>query len=391
MSALDPRAILAGRSTARPSVVTILVIAISSVCLMVALSVIALEGPSFVVGVLLALLPLPLLLSGILALDRLEPEPPDALVLAFLWGAGVAVLVAMFVNTLGYELLLAPLFGPDLGQYLSATLGAPVVEETLKGAVLFGMLWLRRHELNGPTDGIIYGSMVGLGFATVENISYYTATAQLGQLEETFLARGVFTPLLHPLCTSLTGLGIAAAATRRPGPGRLAPAVLGLLGAMALHAVWNGASAFGLAGVVVAYGVGFVVLVVLLVVVRVDRSRTVAMVGRYLPAYATTGAVTAQELQMLTSLPARRAARAWARSAGGAPTARAMSDYQQAAVELALLHQRADRGAVERAEFEMRRQPLVALMHAARQAFLAAAAAGRLRGSGPAGPPGMVR
>jgi RsiW-degrading membrane proteinase PrsW (M82 family) len=391
MSALDPRAILAGRSTARPSVLTILVIAISSVCLLVALSVIALEGPSFALGLPLALLPLPLLLSGILALDRLEPEPPDALVLAFLWGAGVAVLVAMFVNTLGYELLLAPLFGPDLGQYLSATLGAPVVEETLKGAVLFGMLWLRRHEINGATDGIIYGSMVGLGFATVENVSYYTATAQLGQLESTFLARGILTPLLHPLCTSLTGLGIAAVATRRPGPGRLVPAFAGLAGAMALHALWNGASAFGFGGVTVAYGVGFVVLVVLLVVVRVDRSRTVAMVGRYLPSYAATGAVTAQDVRMLASMPARRAARTWARSAGGARTARAMTDYQQAAVELALLHQRADRGAVERAEFEMRRQPLVALMYAARQAFLDAAAAGRLRGSGPAGPPGMLR
>ncbi|WP_159797709.1 PrsW family intramembrane metalloprotease [Puerhibacterium puerhi] len=391
MSALDPRAILAGRSTARPSVLTILVIAISSVCLLVALGVIALEGPSFVVGLLLALLPLPLLLSGILALDRLEPEPPDALVLAFLWGAGVAVLVAMFVNTLGYELLLEPLFGPDLGQYLSATLGAPVVEETLKGAVLFGMLWLRRHELNGPTDGIIYGSMVGLGFATVENVSYYTMTAQVGQLEATFLARGILTPLLHPLCTSLTGVGIAAAATRRPGAGRLAPAFLGLLGAMALHALWNGATAFGFAGVLFAYGVGFVVLVVLLVVVRVDRARTVAMVGRYLPPYAMTGAVTAQEVRMLSSMPARRAARVWARAAGGTATARAMTDYQQAAVELALLHQRADRGGVERAEFEMRRQPLVALMYAARQAFLGAEAARRLRGSGPPAPPGMLR
>ena len=56
---------------------------------------------------------------------------------------------------------------------MSATFGAPFVEETLKGAVLVGLLWRRRQEFDGPTDGIIYAAMVGLGFAMIENVGYY--------------------------------------------------------------------------------------------------------------------------------------------------------------------------------------------------------------------------
>ena len=377
MAAVDPKAILAGRSRGRPSVGAILTIAVSSACLLVALGIMALEGPTFVVGLLLALLPLPLLLAGVLALDRLEPEPPDALVAAFLWGAGVAALLAMIINTLGLTLIWVPLLGEAEGFYFTATVIAPVVEETLKGTVLFGMLWFRRHELNGPTDGIIYAGMVGLGFATVENISYYAATAQTGTLAGTFVMRGLLTPLLHPLCTALTGIGVATAAMRRPGRGRVQPVVAGLAGAIALHALWNGATAFGLAGTAFAYGIGLVVLVSLLEVVRRDRRRIVALGGQYLPQYLSTGVVTPAEVAMLSTLQGRSRARAWARNAGGPGPARAMRDYQQAATELAMLHRRYERGLVDRAVFEQRRQPLLLLMHLARQVALGARGVGR--------------
>jgi RsiW-degrading membrane proteinase PrsW (M82 family) len=376
MATLDPRAILAGRTRRRASVGVILTIAVSSACLIVALSVIALTSPTFVVGLLLALLPLPLLLAGVLALDRLEPEPPDALVLAFVWGAGVSVLVAMVVNTAGLQLVTEPLLGVSAGQFVSATFGAPVVEETLKGAVLFGMLWFRRQEIDGPTDGIIYAAMVGLGFATVENVSYYAA-AQASDLEATFIMRGVFTPLLHPLCTSLTGIGIAVAAQRPPGTGRLWPPLLGLLGAMMLHGLWNGAAAFGLGSLALAYGVGALVLAAVLLTIRRDRRRTVALIGRHLPAYAHVGIVDAADLRMLTTLRTRRSARTWARAAGGAGMARAMADYQQAATELALLHERAARGAIDPRDFERRRGSLAALMQVTRSAFRPAPGAPR--------------
>jgi protease PrsW len=368
MPPLDPRAILAGRPTARPSVGTVVTIAVSSLCLVVALTIMLGEGATGVpAAVVLALVPLPLLLAGILALDRLEPEPPDALVAAFGWGAGVAVLLAMLLNTAGFDLVWAPMLGAELGRYAMTTITAPVVEELLKGAVLVGLLWFRRSELNGPTDGVIYGSMVALGFAVVENISYY-AFAPPGTLALTFTVRGIVSPLLHPLCTALTGIGVAAAALRPAGRSRLTPVLAGLLGATALHALWNASSAFGLAGLGAAYLVGVGVLVALAGVLHRDRRRIVRLIRTHLPQYQPTGVVTPSDIWMLSSLQRRHLARERVRSTLGRGPARALADYQQAATELALLHRRDSLGLVPADELAARRDPLLLLMHHARAA-----------------------
>jgi RsiW-degrading membrane proteinase PrsW (M82 family) len=365
---LDPRAVLAGRPTARPSVGVVVTVAASSVCLAVALALMLHDGASGVAtSVVLALAPLPLLLAGVLALDRLEPEPPDALVAAFAWGAGVSVLLALLVNTAGLELW-TPLLGVEGGTYATVSLVAPVVEELVKGTVLVGLLWFRRHELNGPTDGIIYGSMVGLGFATVENISYY-AFAAPGTLAWTFVVRGVVSPLLHPLCTSLVGVGVAAAALRPRGAGRARPVVAGFAGAIGLHALWNASTGFGLGGLLVAYVAGAAVLVVLGVVLHRDRLRIVGLVRTYLPPYEPTGVVTPADVRMLSTLRARRQARERVRARLGRGPARALADYQQAATELAMLHRRYDLGVVELPAFTARRDPLLLLMAHARAVF----------------------
>ena len=73
---------------------------------------------------------------------------------------------------------------------------------------------------------------------------------------------------------------------------------------------------------------------------------------------------------MLSSLRERRLARNWARATGGLPSASAMSNYQLAATELALLHQKASRGVLDRAEVAERQQALLGLMQVARAAFL---------------------
>ena len=160
-----------------------------------------------------------------------------------------------------------PALGASTGEYVSATFGAPVVEETLKGLVLIGLLWRRRAELDGPTDGIIYAAMVGLGFAMIENVGYYInalVTPERGGialLGYTFVLRGVVSPLLHPMFTSMTGLGVAYAASRRDAGWAV---LAGLLAAMALHGTWNGLSAStARPGWSSAYAIMFCVLVVL--------------------------------------------------------------------------------------------------------------------------------
>jgi len=377
----DPRAVLDGRRGGRTPVAFIIGIAITAACGIVALGIEMVQSLAagrgavpFFVALPLALLPVPLLIAVVLWVDRLEPEPRANLAFAFGWGAGVAALVALLINTVGLIYITQPELGTTHGQFASATFGAPFVEETLNGAVLVGLLWRRRQEFDGPTDGVIYAAMVGLGFAMIENVGYYVnamVTPVQGGVELlgfTFVLRGILSPMLHPLFTSMTGLGVAGAAARRPSSPW--PVIGGWLAAMFLHGLWNGLSAEGLRGLVIGYAVMTCVAVGVLVVLVRDRRRLVRLIGRYLPPYEATGLVTASDIDMLGSLRRRRRARVWARAAAGLPAAEAMSDYQLAATELALLHSKADHGVVTGPEFLDRQHDLVMLMHAAREAFL---------------------
>jgi RsiW-degrading membrane proteinase PrsW (M82 family) len=306
-------------------------------------------------------------------MDRLEPEPRGMLAFAFGWGAGIAALTALIVNTADLEYVTMPRLGASTGEYVAATFGAPVIEESLKGLFLIGLLWRRRDELDGPTDGVIYAAMVGLGFAMIENVGYYINAlvsperGGIALLGYTFVLRGLVSPFLHPVFTSMTGLGVAYAASRRSG-GKWAVA-LGLLAAMILHGTWNGLSLYGTAGLVAAYFIMSCVLVALIYVLVGDRRRVIGLIHRYLPAYQHTGLVTADDVAMLASLRARGVARRWARASGGHPAATAMSDYQLAATELALACAKADRGVLDFNAFAAREHSLLTLMALARGAF----------------------
>ena len=376
----DPRAVIEGRVPGRTSVAFIAGIVIAAACGIIALGADAAQSVAagdgvvpFLVALPLALLPVPLLVALVLFLDRLEPEPRAALVFAFAWGAGIAALFALIINPAGLVYVTQPALGAGTGEYVSATFGAPVVEETLKGLVLVGLLWRRRAELDGPTDGIIYAAMVGLGFAMVENVGYYInalITPNQGGaalLGSTFVLRGVLSPLLHPIFTSMTGLGVAYAASRRHVEWQAVAA--GWLAAVLLHGLWNGLSARGTAGLITGYLIMACVLAGIVAILVADRRRVVGLIRHYLPAYAPTGLVTPSDIEMLASLRARRRARSWARQGGGLAAAAAMSDYQLAATELALLHAKAERGVVTAEAFRRRQRDLLQLMHIARLSF----------------------
>jgi protease PrsW len=376
----DPRAVLAGHPPGRTPVAFIAGIAITAACAIVALGIDAVQsfavgdGPApFAIALPLALLPVPLLIVVVLWMDRLEPEPRGNLAFAFGWGAGIAALTALIINTADLEYVTMPALGASTGEYVAATFAAPVVEETLKGLVLIGLLWRRRAEFDGPTDGVIYAAMVGLGFAMIENVGYYINAlvsperGGIALLGYTFVLRGLLSPLLHPIFTSMTGLGVAYAAGRKHG-GKWAVA-LGLLAAMILHGTWNGLSLYGAAGLVAGYLIMASVLVGLIAILVADRRRVIGLIRRYLPGYQRTGLVTDDDIAMLASLRARGAARRWARAAGGLPASAAMSDYQLAATELALARAKADRGLLDFNAFAEREHSLLTLMAVARHAF----------------------
>ena len=200
-----------------------------------------------VVGLVAAILPVPLLVGCFLWLDRYEPEPVRYLLFCFGWGAFVSTAAALTVNTFS-----ASLFERwNLPETLVAVLVAPFIEELTKALGPVLLLWRRRREWSGITDGIVYCGLSAVGFAMVENILYlgghgysqgaseYGPATGTQNLLAIFIVRILFTGFAHPLFTSMTGVGLGIAA--RSADRRvvwLAPAA-GLLLAMMLHGTWN--------------------------------------------------------------------------------------------------------------------------------------------------------
>ncbi|MEV0229749.1 PrsW family intramembrane metalloprotease [Nonomuraea sp. NPDC050786] len=352
----------------RPSVALLIGLVVSSALALIVLAAMLLKGGpvGFALSALLAVAPLPVLLAAVLSLDRLEPEPKLHLAFAFAWGAGVAIVLGVALTLAGQELFSRAGLGAAVVDDVGKVLLAPLVEEALKGSALL-LLLRRRQEIDGLTDGIVYASMAGLGFAAVENVGYYLLAYDAdgaGGAVQLFVMRGLIDPLGHPIYTSLIGLGVAYALTRRT-PARFAAVPLGYVGAVSLHGLWNGAATTSsLAWLGAAYLVIMAVLVLLIVVTVVERRQLVARMGVYLPGYEQTGLVTPADVRMLSTLSARKAARKWARKVG---LGRAMSDYQHAATELTMLHARAERQDMDPARFAAERDTyLTAMSHARR-------------------------
>src|SRR4051794_6868742 len=205
-------------------------------------------GPvALATGLVFALLPVPVYLGLTRWIDRFEPEPRSMILFAFFWGATVAVFIALVLNTFG-EVVVGLTFGGGAANIYGGSISAPVVEESAKGLALLYVYKRRRDEFNGVVDGVVYATLVGLGFAMTENVLYYAKGAVEhgvpGALA-VFAARGILTPFAHPLFTSMTGIGLGIASrSSNPRVKTVAPLVgLGL--AMALHSLWNTAAAAG--------------------------------------------------------------------------------------------------------------------------------------------------
>ena len=204
-------------------------------------------GPAAsIIGMLLALVPLAGVLVAVRLVDRWEPEPWSLLAFAVAWGAIVAVGIA-----LGIDLLITTVFGVDdspAREAFTAIVQAPIVEEFAKGLGVFVIFVSARRAFDGPIDGIVYGGLIGAGFAFTENIQYFAISfieGGVADVSTTFFVRGILSPFAHVMFTSVTGFALGLAARRGARPRQaVGPWVLGMIGAIALHAFWNGSAVF---------------------------------------------------------------------------------------------------------------------------------------------------
>jgi RsiW-degrading membrane proteinase PrsW (M82 family) len=181
-------------------------------------------------------------------LDRYDPEPWWALVMALIWGAVAACGVAGFINT-GFGLVMSSIFGEQLGDTLGAVVSAPFCEEGMKGLFVLGIFFFLRDEFDGVVDGIIYATFAAIGFAATENVIYYANALQgdggFGGLAMTVMFRGVLAPWGHPLYTSMAGIGIGLAREAENKVVRVIAPFAGYGCAVFLHMVWNGSASIG--------------------------------------------------------------------------------------------------------------------------------------------------
>jgi protease PrsW len=306
-------------------------------------------GPvALLIGLVSAIIPVPLYLVLVLWIDRYESEPLWMLVTAFFWGALVAVFIAFLFNTalsLGFAVITESM---EAGQAFGAVVSAPIVEETAKAFIVF-ILFFKKDEFDGVVDGIVYASMAGLGFAMTENIQYYGRAVMesgSGGLTGVFILRGTLSPFAHPLFTSMTGIGLGLARQSSNTLVKFTMPFIGLLMAISMHAIWNGSVVlFGGLGFLFAYLLIMVpAFVIILAVIFFALRREGRVVKEFLHPEFQGGRLTQQEYDRLCTIRGRMGASFSAFSRGGVGSWRASRQANQLASELAFHRSRVARG-----------------------------------------------
>lgn len=320
----------------------------------------------FLVGLGLAVLPVPLLMSAFRWLGRVDPAPWRNLLFTFAWGACAAALIAIVANSFATQWIAnatADPFSstgsgePMAPEVIGATFVAPVVEETAKAIAVLLIFIFRRRHFTGIVDGAVTAGLTATGFAFTENILYlgnaYGTDEMTGDsgiasvTVGTFFVRIVMSPFAHPLFTVLTGIGfgLAALSADRQRVRRVLYPLGGLLLAMGAHGLWNGSAVYHQFGFLVVYALVMMpAFGGLTWIVIWARQRELRTVREELPAYVGAGWLTTAEPFVLGSMHARRLARDYAVYAQGPAAGRDVNAYAVHATALARLRRRGRRG-----------------------------------------------
>jgi RsiW-degrading membrane proteinase PrsW (M82 family) len=277
-------------------------------------------------------------------LDRWEPEPPRLLILAFLWGASIAIILSLALE-LWADAVLLPTPGLPAG-IESTALRAPLIEEAAKGLFLLIMMTgQRRHELNSLTDCLVYAGLVGAGFAWFEDVLYIANGENLAASLVTAALRLVMAPFAHSLFLSMLAVGVYFALKQRHLLGKVICIVAGYLGAVTMHALWNGSSVIGIEAYFLVYLLWMVPVFVLAIWLAVrSRRREQQVVAAKLPSMVAANLVTANEASWLGSIRGRKLAIGEARRHGGKKAGKRVKAFATQVVELAFVRDRIDRG-----------------------------------------------
>ena len=130
---------------------------------------------------LFTIVPPILILLFFVLTDRFK-EPKITIITVFFLGFLIC-LPAGILNQLSHDFFFN---GSDYSENLTGSfLGPAWAEELLKFSILY-LIILKRDEFNEPMDGLVYGVVVSLGFATYKNYTYVYEWASTVAKEENY-------------------------------------------------------------------------------------------------------------------------------------------------------------------------------------------------------------
>lgn len=198
---------------------------------------------ALIVSLFFGFVPMFLFAAFVYWLDRYEKEPKMLLGAAFFWGVAVAAGGAFIINTAFGIGIFVVTGNEGITDFATTSVVAPIVEEFLKGLAVAIVFFLFRKEFDSILDGIIYGSMVALGFAATENTFYiYSHGYQEGGWGALWLLVFIRVFLVgwqHPFYTTFTGIGFATSRLNKNLFVKLIAPLAGYVVAVSLHAFHN--------------------------------------------------------------------------------------------------------------------------------------------------------
>jgi protease PrsW len=196
--------------------------------------------PGAIVGSAVA--PALLFLWLVVAADS-RPEPPRVVWFAFGLTAVLTVPVGLVESWLQAHVHFTT--NPTLAPFQKALVLAGMPEEIFKVSIIAAVA-LRSRYFDEPMDGVVYGTAVGLGFATVENV-LYVLSAKAGW-ESVAILRALLSVPFHGALGAIAGGYIARArfsgalgAHRADHWRRYRLFALAYLIPIVMHAVFDGA------------------------------------------------------------------------------------------------------------------------------------------------------
>ncbi|MBV9227756.1 MAG: PrsW family intramembrane metalloprotease [Chloroflexi bacterium] len=298
------------------AILTVSAIVLFAVNSLIGISTLMQNGPSN----LLAALTIPLVPAFCINLlvnfiDRFEREPWFLRLAAFLWGAIIAIPPALLIEH-NVDHIIQNVVSPVtlVGSMLQG-LNAGITEETVKGLGLLLLFMVLRDEFDNVTDGIVYGALIGAGFAMVENFVYFAQNSR-NFLLILIVGRVVLGWLCHSTFTVCFGAALGYIRHTQVRWRQIVFPLLGYLCAVCLHSVFdfidyyanglilahpgNGTvSTFALIAVVGDYIPPFIAQIILLYFLIKSLAHEAAVVREFLASEVSSGVVMVDEYALL--------------------------------------------------------------------------------------------